>query len=417
MPQQSKIRAQVGPEDGPLITFGYKNSLFAKQGIMNTTDFAIEEKRDDTDTPTVNSGTTQTFYLEKEGTEVGQLTLCVKVPAIEPLVTGGKTYVRACDYLGLALLHPNEAITYSYAVNHLDRTVPDVIYKRYKFSKDEIRAIYEALLLGNKTEAERTTLATGEQKVRIPLPNPWQGQGNQLPICALANKVKITIRFDDCARWIDTDGTKPASVSFSDVFLRYELIHLPGPDRAEVVSLTNTPNGLVTLFDECKKLDFDVPANALFNTATEAGYALDLSDIDGPLKNGYGLIRRLSDVDNGVASPKPYEFDTTLLGSQIFQVRSNDKILFEPCSPDGLQIEHLHSRYQIRPDINGFYFWWDYEPQCTDFASGHLQMSSYTNPKVFLKSSIAHPALRISIITSQWNWTIQKGGSIQRMWD
>jgi hypothetical protein len=256
MPQQSKIRAQVGPEDGPLITFGYRNSLFAKQGIMNTTDYALEEKRDDTDQPIVNTGTTQTFYLEKEGTEVGLLTLCAKVPAIEPLVTGGKTYVRGSDFLGLALLHPTEAVTYSYAVNHIDRTFPDRIYQDYKFSRDEVRAIYESLLVGNKTQAERNTLATGVQKIRIPLPTPWDGQGNQIPICALANKLKITIRFADCANWIETDGTKPATVGLTDVFLRYELIHLPGPDRAEVVSLTNTPNGLVTLFDEAKKLDF-----------------------------------------------------------------------------------------------------------------------------------------------------------------
>ena len=129
MPQSSKIRAQVGPEDGPLITTGYRNSLFAKQGIMNTTDFAIEEKRDDTDQPTINSGTTQVFYLEKEGTEAGQLTLCVTVHALEPLVGGAKTYVRGSDFLGLAILHPTEAVTVSYAVNNLDRTFPDKIYK------------------------------------------------------------------------------------------------------------------------------------------------------------------------------------------------------------------------------------------------------------------------------------------------
>lgn len=417
MPQSTKIRAQVGPEDGPLITTGYRNSLFAKQGIMNTTDFAIEEKRDDTDQPTINSGTTQNFYLEKEGTSAGNVTLCVTIPALEPLVGGAKTYVRGSDFLGLAILHPTEAITISYAVNSLDRTFPDKIYKEYKFSSDELRKIYEAMLIGNKSQAERNTLATAPQNVRIPIPIPWDGQGNQIPICALANKIKITVRFNDAANFIETDGTKPATVQFSNVFLRYELIHLPGPDRAEVVGLTATQQGLVTLFDETKKLDFDVPINGLFNTATDAGYPLDLSDLDGPVKNIVVLVRHLADVDNAVANPKPFEFDTTLLDALTFQVKSNDKILFEPTTAGGVQLEHLKKYWGCSPDVNALYAWWNYEPKCLDFASGHIQMSAYTNPRFYIKSSIAHNALRISVLAFGHNWTIQKGGSIQRMWD
>lgn len=417
MPQSNKIRAQVGPEDGPLISVGYKNSLIAKQGICTTSDYAIEEKRTDTDIPIVNSGSTQTFYLEKEGTSADVLTLLVTVPALEPLVTGAKTYVRGSDFLGLALLHPVEAITYSYTTNNLDRTFPDKIYRTYKLSGDECRARFEALLVGERSQPERNTLATAPQTVRIPLPHPWEGMGNQLPICALANKVKITIRFADAASFIETDGTKPATVPFSNVALRYQLWHLPGPDRAELVSMTNTKLGLVTLFDESKKLDFDIPANGLFAAAGEYGYPCDLSDLDGPLKNLVGYIRILSDVDIGVADPKPYEFDVTLLNAITFQVRSNDKILFEPCQASGLQIEQMGAKYGTRPDVNCIYASWDFEPTIGDFASGHLQTSSYTNPRLYLKSNIAHPALRISVITSQHNWTIQKGGSIQRMWD
>ena len=417
MPQATKIRAQVGPEDGPLITTGYRNSLFAKQGIMNTTDFAIEEKRDDTDQPAINSGSTQTFYLEKEGTSAGNLTMCLDVPALEPLVGGAKTYVRGSDFLGLALLHPTEAVTYTYSVNNLDRTVPDRIYEEYKFSSNEIRTIFEGLLIGNKSQPERNTLATATQKVRIPLPHPWAGRGNELPICALANKVKITIRFNDCANFIETDGTKPATVTFSNVFLRYELIHMPGPDRAELVSLTNTKQGLLTLFDEAKKLDFDIPVNGLFATASDLGYPLDISDLDGTLKNVYILIRLLSDVDNAVANPKPYEFDTSILDAITAQMRSNDKILFEPTTASGLQLEHLKDLYECMGNVNGLYMWFDKEPRCHDFASGHIQLSSYTNPRIYLKSSIAHAPLRVSVIARGHNWTIQKGGSIQRMWD
>lgn len=417
MPQSTKIRAQVGPEDGPLITTGYRNSLWYKQGIMTTCDFALEEKRDDTDTPIINSGTTQTFYIEKEGTELGMPTLCLTLPAIEPLVTGAKTYARCSDYLGLAVLHPTEAITFSYSVNNLDRKTPDKLYRDYKFTQDEVRKITEGLLIGNKSQAERNTLATAPQEVRVPLPTPWDGQGNQLPICALTNKVKITIRFNDAANFIETDGTKPATVPFSNVFLRYELIHMPGPDRAQVVSLTNTAQGLMTLFDESKKLDFDVPANGLFNTPTDLGFPFDLSDLDGPVKNLNIYVRFLADIDNAVANPKPFEFDTTILDAITFQVRSNDKILFEPCKANGLQAEHIKKLYGCSPDVNSLYAWWDYEPKCKDFASGHIQFSSYTNPRAYLKSSIAHDPLRVTIVSSSHNWTIQKGGSIQRMWD
>lgn len=417
MPQSSKIRAQVGPEDGPLLTTGYENSLFAKQGIAVTTDFAIEEKQDFTDIPTVNSGTTQVFYLEKEGTEVGIPTLCVTIPALDPLVTGAKTYVRGVDFLGLAILHPTEGVTYSYAVNNLDRTFPDAIYSHYKLSKNEIRRAMEGILLGELTEPERNTLATGEQRVRIPLPHPWDGQGNQLPICALANKVKITIRFNDAANFIQTDGIKPATVSFSNVFLRYELIHLPGPDRAQVMSMTNTKLGLLTLFEENKKLDYDVPANGLFAAPTEYGFPLDLSDLDGPIKHMLVFVRYLSDVDTGVANPNQYIFDANFLDTITGQVRSNDKVLFEPTTAGGIQVEHLKKYYGCEPDINAILFFWDYEPTCKDFSSGHLQMSSYTNPRAYLRSSVAHPALKITIVASGHNWLIQKGGSIQRMWD
>jgi hypothetical protein len=418
MPEATKLQAQTTAEDSALIEVGINNSLFKKRPHRCTTDYALQEKRLQFINPTVATGQEVYFEIDKEGTLLRDITFCFTAPALAGVVTGAPTYARYGDFGGLQCIDRNIPISYDYGASNVHRVYPDQVYSQYFFENNEGREYCEDLLVGERTSAERNTLALAPQEFRVPLPHPWEGCGNEIPICALANKLKIRLTMASAAAAIQTDGVKPASFNYTNCYLRYELVHVPGADREALAASTFTPDGRFTLFTDVTRKEIVIPANAMFsNTPTQYGFNIDLRDITGAVRNIKGMLRTSTQLDATQQAPAPYELDTSYLNNLTFQVRANDRVLFEETRPNFEQVEQLKRLYDCAPDIGQFHIFWDADPNNTHFASGHISLANFSSATLYLRSTVAHPELRLSMLAYRWNWTNQKNGNYQRIWN
>ena len=417
MPEATKLQAQTTAEDAALIEVGINNSLFKKRPHRCTTDYAIQEKKLPFAQPVVSSGQEVSFEIDKEGTLLRDLTLCFTAPALTGLVGGAPTFARYGDFAGLQCLDRNVQISYDYGSSNVHRVWPDQIFSEYLFENLEGREYCETLLVGERTSAQRNTLALAPQEFRVQLPHPWEGCGNELPICALANKLKIKFNFASTAAAIQTDGMKPASINYKNVYLRYELVHVPGADREALAASTFSADGRFTLFSDVTRKEVVIPANAMFNPAIVYGYPVDLKDFTGAVRNIKGFLRTSTQLDTTIASPSPFEIDVQYLNNLTFQVRANDRVLFEECRPGFEQVEQLKRLYPCPPDVQQIHVFWDADPNNVFFASGHIALANFSSATLHLRSTVAHPELRLTLLGYRWNWTNQKNGNYQRIWN
>lgn len=416
MPEATKLQAQTTAEDAALIETGLNNSLFRKRPHRATTDYAVQEKRFPFN-GVITSGTELVAEIDKEGTLLRDITLVLIAPALTGLVGGAPTYARYGDFGALQLLNRDQPISFEYGSTNVHRVYPDQIYSDHFYDNVEDRVTSEQLLVGEKTPAERNTLALAPQEFRIPIPHPWEGCGNELPICALANKLKIRFPLASAAAAIQTDGIKPASFNFVGAYLRYELIHVPGVDRESLSADTYSPSGRFTLYTDVLRKEIVIPANGMFNAPNPFGYPVELRDITGALRNVSGLLRESTALDPTTASPAPYEVNTNYLKNLTFSIRANDRVLFEETRPNFEQVEQVKRLYCCTPDVNQFHAYWDTIPKDTHFATGHIALANFSSASLYLRSTVAHPELRLTLNAVRWNWTNQKNGNYQRIWN
>lgn len=417
MPEATKLQAQTTAEDAALIGTSINESLFRKRGHRVTTDYAVQEKRLQPTLGTLVSGTDLVFDIDKEGTLVRDVTLVLIAPALTGLVAGAPTFARYQDFAGLAAINRDLPITFDYGSTNVHRVYPDQIYSDYFYADDETRATNENLLVGEKTPAERNTLALAPQEFRIPLPTPWEGCGNELRLCALANKVRIRVPLATAGAMIQTDGVKPATITFPAAYLRYELVHVPGIDREALSAETFTQSGSFTMFTDVLRKEIVIPANAMFNPANQYGYPVELRDLTGAVRNISGFLRANTAMDATGQSPAFYDINTAYLNNLSFSVRANDRVLFEECRPNYEQVEQVKRLYGCSPDIAQLHAFWDSLPKETHFASGHIALANFSSATLHLRSLVAHPEIRLTILALRWNWTNQKNGNWQKIWN
>lgn len=415
MPESTKLQAQTTAEDAALIEVGIQNSIFRKRPHHAVSDFAFQEKRAEYAQATVNSGQEFSFEFDKEGTVLDEISLHFTAPALTGLVTGAPTFARYADFAALQCLSNSDPIRFTYGSTKINEVQPDEIFCRYNFLSNEQKKYYEGLMAGELTTAQRNTLALAPQEFVVPIPTAWDGDGNQLPICALANKLKITFRFAPAAQAIQSDGTKPLTIPYSNVFLRYRLGHVTGSERQQIAAPTFNDEGVFTLFSDVTKKEDSFTANQL-NTANALGVGIDVTDFTGPIRHICGLIRETSALDISQPSPAFYEINPTYLNNLYFQVRANDKTLFEPTRPNFEQTEQIKKFFNCTPDIQQFYMWWDIDPTSLFCASGHISLANFTNPRVYVRQTANHPALTITQLAFRWNWTNQMNGVYTSIW-
>lgn len=415
MPESTKLQAQTTAEDSALIEVGINNSILRKRQHHAVTDFAYQEKKAEYAQAIVNSGQEFSFEFDKEGTSLDQISLHYTGPALPGLIGGAPTYQRYGDFAALQNLSNSDPIRFTYGSTKICEVHPDEIFSRYNFLSNEQKRYYEGLMAGELTAAQRNTLALAPQEFVVPIPTPWDGEGNQLPICALANKLKITFRFAPAAQAIQTDGVKPNIIGYTNVYLRYRLIHVTGSERQQIAAPTFTEEGVFTLFSDVTRKEDQVNANQL-NTVNALGVGFDLTDFTGPVRHICGLIRESAALDISQPAPAFYEINPLYLKNLFFQVRANDKTLFEPTRPDFEQTEQIKNFFDCSPDIQQFYAWWDVEPMSLFCASGHISLANFTNPRMYLRQTANHPALTITQLAFRWNWTNQMNGTYTSIW-
>jgi hypothetical protein len=416
MPESTKLQAQTTAEDAALVEVGWQNSLFVQRPHSAVTDYAIQEKKYPFN-GAVTTGTDLVAEIHKEGTLLRDLTLVLKAPALTPLVTGAPTYARYPDFGGLQFLNRDIPITFEYGSTNVHRVYPDQIYSDYFYQSNEDRVSSEQLMGGERTPAERNTLALAVQEFRIPIPTPWEGCGNELPISALASNLKIRFPLAPARATIQTDGVKPDTYNFTEAYLRYELIHVPGSDREDLSASTYSQEGRFTLFTDVFRKEVTIPANAMFNPANIFGYPVELRDVTGALRNLSGILRESTAMDANSANPSFYEINTDYLKNLTFSIRANDRVLFEETRPNYEQVEQVRRLYGCAPDVGQFHAFWDQLPKHTHAATGQIALANFSSASLHLRSSVAHPELRLTLICVRWNWTNQKNGNYQRIWN
>jgi hypothetical protein len=416
MPEATKIQAQTTGEDSALIETGIHNCLFKKRPHSAVTDYAIQEKKY-IFRPSITTGAEIVAELHKEGTLVRNVTLVLRAPALTGLVTGAPTYARFGDFGGLLALNRDVPITFEYGSTTVHRIYPDQIYSDYFYCNNEDRATKENLFVGEKTPAERNTLALAPQEFRIPIPVPWEGWGNELRIASLASNLRIRFPLASAKSMIQTDGVKPDTFNYSEAYLRYELIHLPGVDREEIVADTFSQQGEFTLFTDVIRKDFVIPADAMFNAQDIHGYGIDLKDATGAVRSISAFLRESTAFDQNAANPTQYEINPTYLKNLTFSIRANDRVLYEDTRPNFEQVEQVSKLYGCAPDIGQAHAHWDELPSETHLSSGHISLANFSSSTFYLRSAVSHPELRITLLIKRWNWTNQKNGNYQRIWN
>ena len=403
------LRANSGPEDVALFAALLRYSKWAPQNITAFTD-DIRQKLIYTK-DIFPSGSELVFQFEKESTLLESVDLLVTPQALTlPL---GATFIRYSDYLTLACI---ESITWKYGGNTLQTYYPLSEWSKIQFLTDEHKENEQKLALGNLSPAARNTFAANPTPIRIKIKTLWECCRNKAPVIAgLANKLTLNIKFKTAPYFIETDGIKPQTINFSDVHLDYQAIHFTGKVRQELVSLTMTPQGLSYLFDDIALADLPVPANS-FGPSKKV--TLDLSQFDGPIRKFNIIIRTESQLDPANPLVAPYEIDTNYLNGLNYRIVSNNMDIQDPYSANQDSIWQINKFYNGKYQVLQVQALFEEFPEAGNIASGSLDFSNYTSPKLILENALlpVHPNLIVTVEAHRHNWYVHQRGNVQKVW-
>lgn len=403
------LRANSGPEDVALFAALLRYSKWAPQNITAFTD-DIRQKLIYTK-DIFPSGAEIVFQFEKESTLLENIDLLVTPQALAlPL---GATFIRYVDYLTLACI---ESFTWKYGGNTLQTYYPVSEWSKIQFLTDEHKENEQKLALGNLSAAARNTYALAPTPMRIKIPTPWACCRNKAPVIAgLANKLTLNVKFKTAPYFIETDGAKPQTINFSDIHLDYQAIHFTGKVRQELVSLTMTPQGLSYLFDDIALADLNIPANS-FGPSKKV--TLDLTQFDGPIRKFNIILRTETQLDPANPLVAPYEIDTTFLNGLNYRIVSNNMDIQDPYNANQDSIWQINKFYNGKYQVLQVQCLFEEFPEGGNIASGSLDFSNYTSPKLILENALlpVHVPLIATVEAHRHNWLVHQRGNIQKVW-
>ena len=413
MPNQEVIRAQTTPEDGALFATGLKNSKSLPRNHVAFTE-DLRQKGVIEISSNVRTGSQLSIPFEKTCTLLEDVEIEVELPPLVP--AGGATYIRYVDFVMLALL---KSIKWSYVANNIAQYNQVHTFCDIKKLCDEKRYNEYQLVGGNMSAAARNTFAVAPYKLRMRIPTPWNDKRYQAPvISALSSKLTLTIDLANASEIVQTDGTKPASLTMNSVNVVFQQIHFTGAARQELTALTNTPNGLSYLIDDINTVDFDVPANFFRSSGNE--FAAVLNELDGPIHEMNIIIRTQDQLDPTNANVAPYEIDPVYLDGLEYRITSNNMDIQDPESQNLDQLRKIQKFYQcLRRDTDQVILLWSEFPEMDNTASGSVSFGNFTQPRLFLKNpKLAgnHPALRVTVNYRRFNWNVLQRGTLQKVW-
>lgn len=290
------LRINTGAADTALFTVGFNNSFFIRRPWAILSDKVRARFRKDFQN-NVGFGTNYSYQYPKDGVLLEDVYLQMKLSAV--VGAGAGTYARYCDWIGYAAI---KNVRLNYSTNNL------MILKSNHYFVKHIRdyninnqEIFDAMVKGNLTAAERNTLATATQYVRIPLKLFW----DQLPchtpvITALAQYLTLDIEFQDKENVVQTDYTLGAAATLDQLTFVYDVINFTGADRDQATTPTFTARGQTFLMEETKSQDgIIIPAGSTEFTHKFTGFT-------APFSNIYFLFQKNSELITPYAR-KPFE--------------------------------------------------------------------------------------------------------------
>jgi hypothetical protein len=212
-------------------------------------------------------GQTGVWEFQKNATGIFKLTLRARRPAFP--VPAGATFLRPCDWIGIADIKDIRMIYYS---NTIYRFGKDYLIRRVRNTLDVNKLLAaQEIMCGGKTDAQRSQLAQLGHNTYTPLMFDFSFDTTKMaPIIALSQKLRLEIDIDTLANVYNTDlNVGTALVDPGIVFdLMVDWINLNAEEAAFIVGRSAEDEGIAYI--NSNKIWVDVQTIAIAPTITTA---------------------------------------------------------------------------------------------------------------------------------------------------
>jgi hypothetical protein len=403
------LRLNTGAPDASLFSQGIQHSFFRPSQWQVISD-KIRDIQINTQTQNLTLGQTITFEFDKVGTLAEDTKIDWYLSAITG--SGSGTYVRACDYLGLALI-PTVQINYQQNTIQTYSNV-DLFLENIRDHDITHRQVFDYQLAGGLTPAQRNTRAAAAQKVRTYLKPYWYGLASHCPIItSLANKIKFKLTLASASDFVQTDYSGGATCSLSQVDFIYEVINTTGTERDQFSKLTFTPKGMTYLFQQNHDLLYQsIPSGS-------TSYTIDLKGFVLPFFALYGIFQRNSEVSTAYQK-KLFELswsDFRYINQITIKNGSTaDFIVLKAPFDFSDQWQKHHVKAQWRQPIFGYF-----PSEVVDIKNvnlGSFDASNINNFQIKFEFTEALPVdFQVSIVNFEHNWINHQGGELQTVFN
>lgn len=341
------LRINTGVQDVQLFTTGFRNTPYARKpwGVQTNTiktRFRL---------PLDNVGFAKQilFEIPKNGVLLDDIYLDLELGPLVPSGTG--TYTRLCDYPAYAMVNN---LSLGINNNGLQRkTGKQLFINHIRDHNMQSSDIHDEFVRGGLTEAERNTLATQNQVIRIPLKYFWYKLKCHDPlILSLSSKLKMAVDLASVGNFVESDYTNPTGVSVPIVSanLVYDCVQMVGKDRDEGAALVQrSERGITYLIEQTNSPTgnsfIDIPVGT-------SKFVYEIKGLSAPWSTIYGTLQYKSDVEGLSYQKKPYRYPTQLINSvSSNELREQNSIIQDFVGPfdtiDRWDKTHVVSRYRI----------------------------------------------------------------------
>ena len=305
----------------------------------------------------------QNFKIPQIADKWGPTQLIFTLSAIPD---NGDANRRYQDFVGLIAW---ETIELLYSTGELYTLCPEDAFLKYRqLHNVETRDAMGELIAGDKSQAQRVTLAQSAQTLIVDLPFPHcRGTSRWMEIMQLAQEPRVRIKWRTIDDIVQTTGPSPA-ITITNVKLRCAYVHQDGDERDSNTARTESTDGIIRLFD-----DFKTQTNRIAAGVTTQ--AIKLNNFRTSSKRIGFIVRLQSDLDT--ARAKNYFGNLQPIAS--FSLEAADGKIIETVE-DRYYRYYLHSQWHGAP-AGDFIYEWSFALAPDDYlnASGSYNFGNTTN--------------------------------------
>lgn len=401
------IRLNTGAADGSLFTRGFHNTFYIRQPWTIRTDRVRSRERDDV-LSTVTLGMPLNYQYKKEGALLEDTFIELTLSAVTPAGVG--TYARYVDFLGYAIL---KKLTLLSSQNLLEeKTGVDMFIKHIRDYGYLTSDIYDAMVQGNLTAAQRNTNAAAANVIKIPLKYFWDGLPCHTPvITALAQELRIKLDLGAVNEIVQTDYTNGASVTVTGARFIHEYINFTGQDRDQATAPTMSARGTTFLIEQTNN------GSMGYYTLASGGtkFTVPFTGFTAPWHSIYIPLQKAADVTTPYAK-KPFELSLADFNNiKSIQLREGNVII-----QDYTNVQEIAERW-CKYHMKGkwrfplIFFTVSEYADIKNEANGSLNASNMNNFNMVIefKAALGQDYV-IYPVLFEHNWVNHQAGEMQR---